>query len=244
MTFTVIPAVDLLNGQVVRLHQGRYDEVTVYAESPVDLASEWASLGVSRLHVVDLAGAKSGKPEHLEVISNMSRIHGLEVEVGGGIRSLATLEHYLDAAGARWAILGTVAHTNPGLVREACKRWPGRIIVGLDARNGRVAVNGWLEDTNITTVDLARSYADAGVSAIIYTDILRDGTGVGPNVDSTARLAKETGMRVIASGGVSTVEHIDNLQQHASAGVEGVIVGRAILSGTLPIQDTIRRYHS
>ena len=240
MSFSVIPAIDLLDHQVVRLHQGRYTDVTVYSDDPVALARDWAQRGVRRLHVVDLAGAKSGTPEHLAVISAMSQIPGLAVEVGGGIRTLDTMARYLEEAKARWVILGTIACTNPTLVREACARWPDRILVGLDARNGRVAVNGWLEETDMTPIELGRSFADAGVAGIIYTDIMRDGTGTGANIESTAALALATGVPVIASGGVATIQDIQAIAGVASSGVQGVVVGRAILSGTIPVEAAMK----
>lgn len=240
MSFTVIPAIDLLGGKVVRLHRGDYDEVTVYSESPAHLAAQWAQTGIRRLHVVDLDGARVGRPCHAQLVSELSSIPGLEVEVGGGIRSRDTLSEYLDGCKAGWAILGTVAYKNPTFVREACREWPGRIIVGLDARQGRVAVNGWLEDTDMTAVELGKSFADAGVAGVIYTDIYRDGTGLGPNVAATVELARETGLLVYASGGVSTLEHIAALRAHEGDGVRGVVVGRAILSGAISVGDAVR----
>ncbi len=238
--FQVIPAIDLRGGNVVRLVRGDFALETVFHEDPPALAEEMAQLGATRLHVVDLDGAKAGKPLQRKLVSEMIAASGLEVQVGGGIRKLETIAAYLEGEHpARWVILGTAALRNPALVKAACSRWPGRILVGIDARKGRVAVEGWLEVSEASPLDVVRALAGAGVAGVIYTDIARDGTGQGPNIEATAELARETGLEVIASGGVASIEHLQALASRASDGVVGVVVGKAILSGALPLRDAL-----
>jgi len=240
MTFQVIPAIDLIGHEVVRLIQGDYEKKTVYHSDPVALACSFAAQGVQRLHVVDLEGAKAGKPVHDALIHSMVAASGLSIEVGGGIRSEAIAEAYLEGpSAAQWVILGTAAVRDPALVRRACERWPGRILVGLDARDGRVAVSGWLEDSEQTVEAMVDALAGVGVAAVIYTDIARDGTGRGPNVPRTASLARRSSVPIIASGGVDALSHISALRLHADDGVQGVVVGKAILSGDMNVADAL-----
>lgn len=239
--FAVIPAIDLRGGRVVRLVRGDFAEETVYHPDPPALAAEMAAAGVRRLHVVDLDGARAGTPLQAAVVASMvAAAPGVDVQVGGGIRTLDSAAAYLDGPHAvRWVILGTAALRDPALVRRACARWPGRIVVGVDARDGQVAVEGWLQTSTATPLDVARALADAGIAALIYTDISRDGTGDGPNVESTAQLARDAGVPVIASGGVATTAHLRALAATRFDGVCGVVVGRAILSGALPLAQAL-----
>ncbi len=238
--FEVIPAIDLRGGNVVRLTRGDFAEETVYHPDPPQLAVEMAARGATRLHVVDLDGARAGRPMQQEIVLAMAARSGLDVEIGGGIRDLETIATYLDAAQpVRWVILGTAALRDPPLVEAACARWPGRIIVGIDARKGYVAVEGWLDTSEATPLDVVSALAGAGVAAIIYTDIARDGMGTGPNVEATAALARDAGIPIIASGGVATIAHLEALRATAGDGVCGVVVGRAILSGSLKIESAL-----
>jgi phosphoribosylformimino-5-aminoimidazole carboxamide ribotide isomerase len=235
--FEVIPAIDLIGNEVVRLTRGRFETKVVYHTDPPALAAQMAKEGITRLHVVDLEGARDGTTSERDTISDIIKASGLKVQVGGGIRTMETAANYLEGPhAAYWAILGTAALQEPELVREMCNRWPGRVLVGIDARNGRVAVSGWLEESSVTPLALGTTLAHAGVAAIIYTDIGRDGTGHGPNIEATARLAQATGIPVIASGGVANRGHIQAVKQRANDGIVGVVVGRAILSGALTIE--------
>jgi phosphoribosylformimino-5-aminoimidazole carboxamide ribotide isomerase len=239
MSFQVIPAIDLIGGEVVRLVRGDYDAKTVYHADPVALSVSFAQAGVQRLHVVDLEGAKAGSPVHDSLIQRMVAASGLAIEVGGGIRDMATAAQYLDGAGVQWVILGTAAVRDPDFVRRACARWPDRILVGLDVRNGLVAVDGWLKESSSTAEAIVSAYAQAGVAGIIYTDIQRDGTGDGPNVEATAALAEHAGVPIIASGGVATLDHIVALRRESFRGIAGVVVGKAILSGDLSVKQAL-----
>ena len=233
--FELIPAIDLLDGKCVRLSQGRYDRVTVYQDDPAQVAAEFASHPLRRLHVVDLDGAKAGKPCNRQAVSAILReTGGIPVELGGGIRTLESVEAWLDL-GVERAILGTAALRNPELVREAGARFPGRIGVGIDARNGRVAVEGWLETSEVDAVELAKRFEDAGVAAIIHTDISRDGMQSGPNFEATATLAAAVELPVIASGGVGSEEHIRAAVGYAGRGISGLIVGRALYTGAVDL---------
>ncbi len=235
--FQVIPAIDLRGGNVVRLTRGDFAEETVYHADPPRLACEMAERGATRLHVVDLDGARGGSPVQQAIVLEMAAASGLEIEIGGGIRDLRTIGSYLEAPRpARWVILGTAALRQRPMVFEACERWPGRIIVGIDARRGQVAFEGWLSTSTATPRELAGAFADAGVAAIIYTDIARDGMGTGPNVEATAELARSASIPIIASGGVATIAHLEALRDTAGDGVAGVVVGRAILSGSLDLE--------
>ena len=233
--FELIPAIDLLGGQCVRLSQGRYDRVTVYQEDPSRLAADFASHPLRRLHVVDLDGARAGKPCNREAVGAILReMSGVPVELGGGIRTLEGVEAWLDL-GIDRAILGTAALRNPELVREGGCRFPGRIGVGIDARDGRVAVEGWLETSDVDAVEVAKRFEDAGVAAIIHTDISRDGMQSGPNFEASARLADAIEIPVIVSGGVGSEEDIRAAVRHAGQGISGLIVGRALYTGAVDL---------
>src|SRR5450830_1281132 len=230
----LIPAIDLKDGHCVRLKQGDMDQSTTFSEEPVVVARSWLDKGARRLHLVDLNGAFAGHPKNELAISKILRTVGSEVDVqlGGGIRDLDTIERYLDA-GLRYVIIGTAAIRNPGFLQDACTAFGGHIIVGLDARDGKVATDGWSKLTRHEVVDLAKKYEDYGVESIIYTDIGRDGMLSGINVEATVRLAKALSIPVIASGGLSNMADIEALCAVEDDGVEGVICGRAIYSGDL-----------
>jgi phosphoribosylformimino-5-aminoimidazole carboxamide ribotide isomerase len=233
--FELIPAIDLLGGRCVRLSQGRYDRVTVYQDDPAKVAAEFASHPLRRLHVVDLDGAKAGKPCNREAVGAiLQETRGIPVELGGGIRTLENVEAWLDL-GVDRAILGTAALRDPELVREAGARFPGRIGVGIDAREGRVAVEGWLETSELDAVGVAKRFEDAGVAAIIHTDIARDGMQSGPNFEATAELAAAVEIPVIASGGVGSEEDVRAAVRHAGQGISGLIVGRALYTGAVDL---------
>jgi phosphoribosylformimino-5-aminoimidazole carboxamide ribotide isomerase len=233
--FELIPAIDLLGGRCVRLAQGRYEEATVYGDDPGAVAARFASYPLRRLHVVDLDGARAGAPANGTALrAILAAAKDVPVQVGGGMRTLAHLEERL-ALGVGRAVLGTAALRDPSLVREAARRHPGRIAVGIDAREGRVAVQGWLESSDVAAVDLARRFEDAGVAAIVYTDIARDGMGTGPNLEQTAALAAAVSIPVIASGGVGSEDDVRRSCALAERGVAGLIVGRALYTGALDL---------
>lgn len=230
----LIPAIDLKDGQCVRLKQGDMDQATVFSEDPAAMARHWVDQGARRLHLVDLNGAFAGKPRNAAAIRSILDAVGAEipVQIGGGIRDLNTIERYLDD-GMEYVIIGTAAVKNPGFLQEACVAFGGHIIVGLDARDGKVATDGWSKLTGHEVIDLARKFEDYGVESIIYTDIGRDGMLQGINIDATVRLAQAVSIPVIASGGLSSLEDIKALCRVEDEGVEGVICGRAIYSGDL-----------
>jgi phosphoribosylformimino-5-aminoimidazole carboxamide ribotide isomerase len=232
----VIPALDLLDGKAVRLRQGRYDEVTVYDEQPHIVAAEWSGR-VRRVHVVDLDGAKQGKPVQRVLVRKVVASFGAGVQVGGGVRSMAAVDQYFDL-GVERVVLGTAAIRDPELVQAAAAAYPGRIIVALDARNGNVATDGWIDQSERRATDVVREIASLGLAAVLYTDIDRDGTEVGPNVEATANLATEGGVPVIASGGVGKVEHLLALAQ-AGPKVVGAIVGRALHERRFSLEEAI-----
>ena len=235
----VIPAVDIKDGRCVRLKQGRMSEETVYSDDPVQMAGTWYSKGAERIHLVDLDGAVEGKRVNGEVIRNIARSVPVPVELGGGIRNLASIEFYLEA-GVQWVILGTVACKNPEMVEEACRRFPGHVMLAIDARAGRVAVEGWTEDTERSAIEVARPFDGRGIAAVIYTDIQRDGMSVGPNLRATGEMAKALKTPVIASGGISGLEDIRKVMTLSGQGVMGVITGRALYEGTLDLGEAIR----
>jgi len=235
----VIPAVDIKDGRCVRLRQGKMAEETVYSDDPVRMAWAWYSKGAERIHLVDLDGAAGGKRVNGEVIRKIARSVPVPLELGGGIRNLASVEFYLEA-GVQWVILGTAACKDPKLVGEACRRFPGRVMLAIDARAGRVAVEGWTEDTERSAIDVARPFDSQGVAAVIYTDIQRDGMSVGPNLRATGELAKALRTPVIASGGISGLEDIRKVMTLSGQGVMGVITGRALYEGTLDLGEAIR----
>jgi len=234
----IIPAIDLKEGTCVRLEQGLMDRATVYSDDPATTAKHWQSQGAELLHVVDLDGAFAGAPRNLDAIKAIRSAVTMPIEVGGGIRDIATIQS-LVSIGVDRIILGTAAIENPAFVQEACVKFPGRIIVGIDAKEGLVAIKGWAEVTKVKAVDLAIKMQDYGVIAIIYTDIKRDGMLSGPNVEATRDLAKALHIPVIASGGVHTLQDIENLLTVRHAGVTGVITGKAIYSGSLNLREAI-----
>lgn len=235
----VIPAVDIKGGRCVRLKQGRMSEETVYSDDPVQAAVTWCSKGAERIHLVDLDGAVGGKRVNGEVISEIARSVPVPVELGGGMRNLASVEFYLEA-GVEWVILGTAACKDPNLVKEVCRKFPGHVMLAIDARGGRVAVEGWTEDTERSAVEVARAFDSQGIAAVIYTDIQRDGMSVGPNVRATGELARALKTPVIASGGISGLEDIRKVMTLSGQGVMGVITGRALYEGTLDLEEAIR----
>ena len=229
----LIPAIDLKDGQCVRLRQGRMEEDTVFSDDPVEMAGRWVAEGARRLHLVDLNGAFAGEPVNGAVIRAITAAHpGVPVQVGGGIRDEATIGAYLEA-GVSYCIVGTQAVKEPGFVARACRTFPGHVIVGLDAKDGMVAINGWAEVTDQEVTGLARRFEGDGVSAIVYTDIGRDGMLSGPNVEATARLANAISIPVIASGGITGLDDIQALCAAPSDNIMGAITGRAIYEGTL-----------
>ncbi|THF63736.1 1-(5-phosphoribosyl)-5-[(5-phosphoribosylamino)methylideneamino]imidazole-4-carboxamide isomerase [Pseudothauera nasutitermitis] len=230
----LIPAIDLKDGHCVRLKQGEMDDATVFSEEPAAMARHWLDQGARRLHLVDLNGAFAGKPKNEAAIRAICDEVGddIPVQLGGGIRDLDTIERYLDN-GISYVIIGTAAVKNPGFLHDACGAFPGHIIVGLDAKDGKVAVDGWSKLTGHDVVDLAKKYEDYGVEAVIYTDIGRDGMLSGVNVEATVRLARALRIPVIASGGIADLKDIDALCAVEAEGVSGAITGRAIYEGTL-----------
>ena len=230
----LIPAIDLKDGRCVRLKQGDMDDATVFADDPGAMAAQWLEQGARRLHLVDLNGAVAGRPRNESAIKAIVRAvgHSIPVQLGGGIRDLDTIERYLDD-GISYVIIGTAAVKNPGFLHDACGAFPGQILVGLDARDGKVATDGWSKLTGHDVVDLAKKFEDYGVEGIIYTDIGRDGMLAGVNIEATVRLAREVRVPVIASGGMSGLEDVDRLCAVEGEGVEAVILGRALYEGRL-----------
>jgi len=230
----LIPAIDLKDGHCVRLKQGEMEDATVFSDNPGAMAKHWLEQGARRLHLVDLNGAFAGKPVNEEAIKAIVEAVGndIPVQLGGGIRDLDTIERYLDD-GIDYVIIGTAAVKNPGFLQDACSAFPGHIIVGLDAKDGKVAVDGWSKMTGHDVVDLAKKYEDYGVEGVIYTDIGRDGMLSGVNVEATVRLAQSLLIPVIASGGIASMSDIDALCAVEHEGVTGAITGRAIYEGTL-----------
>ncbi|WP_299615173.1 1-(5-phosphoribosyl)-5-[(5-phosphoribosylamino)methylideneamino]imidazole-4-carboxamide isomerase [Pelagibius sp.] len=228
----LFPAIDLKDGKAVRLIRGAMDSATVFNDDPAAQARVFAEQGFQWLHLVDLNGAFEGRPVNAAAVEAIVSAVDIPIQLGGGIRDLATVERWLELGLAR-VILGTVAVKNPALVREACRAFPGRIVLGIDARAGRVAVEGWAEVSEISALDLARRFEDAGAAAIVYTDIERDGALEGANVAATYELAKDIATPVIASGGVASLDDIAAFQAIADAGIEGVISGRALYDGRL-----------
>lgn len=226
------PAIDLKNGQCVRLLRGRMDQATVFNDDPAGQARAFADKGCEWIHVVDLDGAFAGRPFNAGAVASILEAISIPIQLGGGIRTLETVENWLEH-GVRRVILGTIALRDPGLVKEACRRHPGQVAVGIDAHDGRVAVEGWAEVSEITVLDLARRFEDAGVSALIHTDIARDGAMEGPNIGATVALARAVAIPVIASGGVSSMADLEALKAAGAGLLEGVISGRAIYDGRI-----------
>ena len=238
----LIPAIDLKDGRCVRLKQGDLQQETIFSEEPEKVASHWLEMGAERIHLVDLNGAVAGKPQNAAAVRAIVDAVGSEVPVqlGGGIRSLETIERYLDS-GVSYVIIGTAAVKSPGFLHDACNAFPGQVIVGLDARDGKVATDGWSKLTRHEVVDLARKFEGYGIEGIIYTDIGRDGMMTGVNIEATVKLAQAVDVPVFASGGVTNLDDIDKLLAVESEGVEGVILGRSLYEGTLDFAAALER---
>ncbi len=234
----IIPAIDLKEGRCVRLVQGDFGRATVYGDDPAGMAALWKARGAERLHVVDLDGSLAGGPRHAAEIRAIVTATGMPVQVGGGIREMQTVEAYL-GMGVRWVILGTAALRDPEFVRTACREFPDRVILGIDAMGGRVAVQGWTERGTETAVELARRFAEERPAALVYTDIMRDGMETGVNIEGTRELAESIGIPVIASGGVSGITDIERVMSIESAGVFAVITGKALYTGALSLEEAI-----
>ncbi|MCS5591103.1 MAG: 1-(5-phosphoribosyl)-5-[(5-phosphoribosylamino)methylideneamino]imidazole-4-carboxamide isomerase [Gammaproteobacteria bacterium] len=229
----IIPAIDLKDGQCVRLRQGLMDDTTVFSDDPCEMAAKWVNEGARRLHLVDLNGAFEGKPINADCVNQITKAFpDLPVQIGGGIRDLNIANTYIEA-GISYLIIGTMAVTHPEFVSELCRKFPGKVIVGLDANNGLVATDGWAKQTDIHVVDLSKKFEQDGVSSIVYTDIARDGMMQGVNVEATADLARQTSIPIIASGGITNLDDIAGLLHHAKEGIMGAITGRAIYEGSL-----------
>jgi phosphoribosylformimino-5-aminoimidazole carboxamide ribotide isomerase len=235
----IIPAIDLLDGKCVRLYQGDYDRSQIFNENPIAVARDFANRGATRLHVVDLDGAKQGKSVNLDAIEAIVRAIDIPVEVGGGLRDINSVRNLLNI-GVKWAIIGTIAVEKPELVKELTQLFPQQIIVGIDAREGKVATRGWLETSTVAATELAQRMAQLGAAAIIYTDIHRDGTLTGPNLDALRELATSIEIPVIASGGVSCLRDLLSLLGLEALGVEGAIVGKAIYTGDVDLTEAIQ----
>ena len=234
----IIPAIDLKDGRCVRLRQGNMDTATVFSDNPVAMAKHWAAQGAKRLHIVDLNGAIAGRPKNEKVIRDIIHAVGdkLPIELGGGIRDLDTIESYLDA-GVTWVVIGTAAVKNPGFLSDACYAFPGHIIAGLDAKDGKVAVEGWSKMTGHDVVDLAKKFEEYGVEALIYTDIGRDGMMGGVNIEATLKLAQAIKTPIIASGGLNSVKDVEAIcERLVPEGIIGTIAGRALYEGKLDLK--------
>jgi phosphoribosylformimino-5-aminoimidazole carboxamide ribotide isomerase len=234
----IIPAVDIKNGKCVRLSQGRADAETIFSDDPASMAQRWAREGATIIHVVDLDGAFKKSPQNLQSIRQLLKRVDVPVQLGGGIRDMETISQLMDLGVAK-VIIGTEAINNPAWVKDACRIFPGQIILGIDARDGKVAVEGWTKTTEVKAVDLAKAYEDCGVCAINFTDIHRDGMQTGPNLEATRHLAQAISIPVVASGGVSSIEDIKNLIALEADGVVGVITGKALYSGTLNLREAL-----
>ena len=233
----IIPAIDLKDGACVRLRQGLMDDSTVFSDDPVAMAANWVRKGCRRLHLVDLNGAFDGKPINGDIVTEIAKAYpDLPIQIGGGIRSAETIEYYLNA-GVDYVILGTKAVKEPEFVKQMCDQFSGHIIVGLDAKNGLVATDGWAEVSDLKATELAKRFEQDGVDAIVYTDIARDGMMQGVNVDATLAMAKASSIPVIASGGITDMKDIEALREVSSQGIVGAITGRAIYEGSLDLQE-------
>lgn len=233
----IIPAIDIKGGRCVRLVQGRMDEATVYHDDPAEVAVRWEALGAGLIHLVDLDGAVEGGSVNLGVIERILGSIKTPVQIGGGIRDEGAARRYLAMEGVKRIILGTAACEDPDLLRALAAKYPGRVAVGIDARDGMVAIKGWVEVTGQSAFELARRLEGLGVAAIIYTDISRDGTLTGPNIEATRRMAESVSIPVVASGGISSIEDIEN---YRCVPVEGIIIGKALYSGAVDLGDAIR----
>lgn len=234
----IVPAIDMLNGECIRLYKGDYKQVTVYGD-PVEIALKWQSIGAKLLHLVDLDGAEAGNPKNLEVVKKLVEVLDIPVELGGGIRSMEAIRMYLDLGVSR-VILGTAAVENKALVACAAAVYGEKIVVGIDAVGGMVKTKGWLEDTKLSAVDLAHEVRELGISRIIYTDIDRDGTLAGPNLLETENIARESNLRITASGGMSSLKDVKNVLKLEQYGVDEVILGKSIYEGKIDLSEALR----
>jgi len=234
----IIPAIDIKGGKCVRLEQGLMNKETIFSDHPEEIALQWERKGAKRLHIVDLDGALYGKPFNKKDIKKILDTVSVPVELGGGIRDLDTIEEYI-YLGIDQIIIGTIAYKNPHLVEVGCKRYPGKIIVSIDAKDNYVSVEGWTEHTSITAIDLAKRFEDMGIAAFIYTDIQRDGMRSGPNIDGIREFAKGINVGVIAAGGVSSIKDIEDLLTLQKDGVSGIITGRALYDGSIKLEEAI-----
>ena len=234
----IIPAVDIRNGKCVRLLQGRMDAETVYSDHPEVMASKWARLGVEIVHVIDLDGAFAKSPQNVEAIHKILLTVDVPIQLGGGIRNEKTVHMYLEM-GVQRVIIGSEAIKKPAFVKKVCQQYPEQIVVGIDARDGKVAIDGWTETTRIEAIDLAKEFEDCGVAAINFTDIHRDGMQTGPNLEATRRLAEAISIPVVASGGISSIEDVKNLLLLEEVGVIGMIIGKALYTGGLDLKEAL-----
>lgn len=238
MKFTIYPAIDMRGGKCVRLLQGDYDKETVYGDSPFEMAKKFAFEGAEWIHMVDLDGARDGKRVNDKFVIQAAQELGVNVQIGGGIRSEADINHYLENGVTR-VIIGSIAVSNPEFAEEMVRKYGAKIAIGLDAKNGLVATHGWLNTSEVTAIELGKRFADAGAETFIFTDIATDGTLAGPNVEATRKLAIETGKSVIASGGVSSLDDLTALRQLSEDGVSGAIVGKAIYEGRFTVKSAL-----
>lgn len=234
----IYPAIDIKNGKCVRLRQGKFDDMTVYNDNPVEVAKEWIKSGASYIHLVDLDGAREGAGVNSEIIREIANLSDVPVQTGGGIRTIEDIENKL-ALGVRRVILGTVAVKNPEIVKEAVEKFGDAIAVGIDAKNGMVAVSGWEEVSEVSAVDLCIKMGEYGVKTIIYTDISKDGMMSGPNIEATKELVDKTGIDIIASGGVSSMNDLENVDK---INAHGAIIGKALYTGAINLKDAVDRF--
>lgn len=234
----IYPAIDIIDGKAVRLSQGSFDNVTVFNDTPADAAKDWVDAGATYIHIVDLDGARYGKSFVIDIIKDIKSKYSIKIETGGGVRTMKDIDDRIEAGASR-VIIGTAAVKNPVLVKEAVEKYGNKIAVGVDAKNGMVAISGWEEVSNVTAVDLCLKMKDYGVNTIIYTDISKDGMMSGPNIESTKDLIEKTGMDIIASGGVSKIEDVENVN---NINASGVIIGKALYNGALNLKEVIDRF--
>lgn len=234
----IYPAIDIIDGKAVRLSQGSFDNVTVFNDTPADAAKDWVDAGATYIHIVDLDGARYGKSFVIDIIKDIKSKYSIKIETGGGVRTMKDIDDRIEAGASR-VIIGTAAVKNPELVKEAVEKYGNKIAVGVDAKNGMVAISGWEEVSNVTALDLCLKMKDYGVNTIIYTDISKDGMMSGPNIESTKDLIEKTGMDIIASGGVSKIEDVENVN---NINASGVIIGKALYNGALNLKEVIDRF--
>ncbi|MBI5555948.1 MAG: 1-(5-phosphoribosyl)-5-[(5-phosphoribosylamino)methylideneamino]imidazole-4-carboxamide isomerase [Elusimicrobia bacterium] len=235
----ILPAIDLRGGQCVRLEQGKLEQETIYSKDPVFIAKLFQAKGTKRLHIIDLDGAFAGVVQNLEIIEKICKEVNMPVQVGGGMRKMEIIDKVI-GAGASKVILGTIAITNPPLLDEALEKYPNKIIVAIDARKGKVAIGGWKDETQVKATDLAIKMKKAGVKEILYTDIMCDGMMEGPNLKGIKSMAQKGGMAVIAAGGISTIKDVEKINELASFGVEGMVIGKALYTETIKLEEAIK----